>query len=141
MGILAVVSILVPFVVFGQQPALTPTCAPGYVFNPGTNNCQPQGGGGGIVPCSGPDCNFESLLRLARNIIDFLIVVSLPLTGISFIYAGFLYITAGGNEGKNKKNHDIFWKVLWGFVFLLSAWLIVQTILAALLKDAYSFVK
>lgn len=96
---------------------------------------------GGIVPCNGPDCNFDSLLQLARNIIDFLIVVSIPLAVIAFIYAGFSYITAGGNEGKIKKAHDIFWKVLWGFVFVLSAWLIVQTILAALLKEDYSFLQ
>jgi hypothetical protein len=102
--------------------------------------CTPSPGGG-IVPCNGTDrkCDFTQLLCLARNIINFLIVASTSLAVISFIYAGFLYLTAGGNESKIKDAHKIFWMVLIGFVVVLVAWVLVNTIVSALLNPGYSF--
>ena len=47
---------------------------------------------------------------------------------LGFAYAGFLYITAMGSEEKIHHAHSIFIKVVWGFVFMLSAWLIVKTL-------------
>jgi len=94
---------------------------------------------GGIVPCNGLDCNFGSFLQLGQNIIDFLLIVSIPLAVIAFVYAGFLYLTAGGSEGQIKKAHSVFGKVLIGFIIILSAWLIVNTILDALVKEGYSY--
>ena len=95
----------------------------------------------GIVPCDGitRKCDFTQLLCLARNIINFLIVVSTSLAVISFIYAGFLYLTAGGDPGKVGNAHKIFWAVLIGFIFVLSAWVLVNTIISALLSPGYSF--
>lgn len=94
----------------------------------------------GLIPCDGVNvkCDFLKLIELAGNVIDFLITVSTFLAVISFMYAGFLYLTAGGNEGKIKQAHSIFWKVLWGFIIILSAWLIVELIIGAFLKDEYS---
>ncbi|MCK5060077.1 MAG: hypothetical protein KAR00_02995 [Candidatus Pacebacteria bacterium] len=93
----------------------------------------------GIVPCDGLDCNFGSLLELGDSIVNFLVVISIPLAVIAFVYAGFLYLTAGGSENQIKKAHLVFWKVLWGFIIILSAWLIVHTILGALVKESYSY--
>lgn len=85
------------------------------------------------IPCDGPDCNFGHLVELASNIINFLIMLSIPLTVLAFAYAGLLMLTAGGNEGQISKAKGIFWTVLKGFLFILSAWLIVYTITTALL--------
>lgn len=89
----------------------------------------------GLIPCDGvsPKCGFADIIQLANNIINFLIIVSIPLAVITFMYAGFLYLTAGGNEGKIKQAHSIFWKVLWGFIIILTAWLIVELIINAFL--------
>lgn len=91
----------------------------------------------GIVPtsCSGPDCGFNNLLELAKNVMDFLMTVSIPLAAIVFAYAGFLFMTAAGNEGQVSKAKEIFTKVLIGFIFVLCAWLIVWAITSALLCD------
>lgn len=92
----------------------------------------------GIVPtsCTGPDCGFPHLMELAKNIMDFLITVSIPLSAIVFAYAGFLFMTAAGNEGQVSRAKEIFTKVLIGFVFVLCAWIIVWSITNVLLCDS-----
>lgn len=91
-----------------------------------------------IVPttCDGPDCGFPHLMELAKNIMNFLITVSIPLAAIAFAYAGFLFMTAGGSQSQVSKAKEIFTKVLIGFIFVLGAWLIVWTITTALLCDS-----
>lgn len=82
-----------------------------------------------------PDCDFVDLLNLAKKLIDFLIILSIPLAAIAFAYAGVLFLTAAGSSSQAAKAKAIFTKVLWGFFFVLTAWLIVRTITTALLKD------
>ena len=96
------------------------------------------------IPCTGPfiseefgavDCDFASLMRLISNVLDFLIILSIPLATIAFAWAGFLMLTAAGSESKVSQAKEIFWKVLIGFIFVLSAWLIVRFITTALLNE------
>jgi hypothetical protein len=104
-----------------------------------------QDGGGNesrtfnFIPCKGPDCTFCDLVTLINTLIRFFIYISVPLAVISFIYAGFLYMTAQGNPGQITKAHGFFTKTLWGFVIILSAWLIVYTITNALLDPSKPF--
>ena len=96
----------------------------------------------GLVPCGGPPpelaCNFDYLLLLVKNIIDFLLfTLAVPLATIMFAYAGWLYLSAGGDEGKIKRAHSIFLSVLVGLVVALGAWLIVNTIAGALLSEEF----
>jgi len=47
---------------------------------------------------------------------------------VMIIYAGFLYVTAGGNETQIKKAHDaLLWAVI-GAAILLGAYIISQAI-------------
>lgn len=95
---------------------------------------------GGLVPCKGiDDCNFNHLIILVKNIINFLIIVAAPLAAIMFVYAGWLYMTAQGDSGKVSQAHDIFRTVFLGFIFILGAWLAVYTISKALLGDELQF--
>lgn len=71
-------------------------------------------------------CDFNSIIKVAQKIINFLIQLGVTAAALGFAYAGFLYITAMGSEEKIKRAHSIFIKVIWGFVFMLSAWLIVK---------------
>jgi hypothetical protein len=95
----------------------------------------------GIVPCghtktdangvstyTDHPCGFNDIITLVKNIINFLIYAGLILSGLTFIYVGWLYLSAGGNSGKITQAKDILWKVIWGFIIMCSAWLIVQTI-------------
>lgn len=91
----------------------------------------------GLVPCGTTVsmgvttnmCDFDGLITLAQNVINFLIFkFSAPLAAIMFVYAGILYLTAAGNEGKVTRAHGIFWDVLLGFCVILAAWLIISFI-------------
>lgn len=97
-----------------------------------------------LVPCGGynaddtlqPDCDFSYLVLAAERIIDFLIfTIAMPIAAICFMYAGYMYLTAGANIGSTAKAKKIFWNVLWGLVIALSAWLIVNTIMVGLGVD------
>ena len=101
---------------------------------------------GGLVPCGttatadnsevANPCGFNNAITLVQNIINFLIKLGVTAAALGFAYAGFLYITAMGSEEKIKHAHSIFLKVIWGFVFMLSAWLIVYTLESTFLTPA-----
>lgn len=79
------------------------------------------------------DCDFWDLLQLAKNIIDFLLyVIAVPLAAIMFAYAGWLYLSAGGNESKVKEAHHIFGMIAMGLALALAAWLIINAIVTGL---------
>ncbi len=87
----------------------------------------------GIVPCTGTDCDFEDLITLVNRIIDFLLVkVAFPISAAFFAWAGFLYLTAAGDEGKVKKAHGIFQNVFWGLILALAAWIIIDLVTSTL---------
>lgn len=88
-----------------------------------------------LVPCSGADCGFEDLVILAQRVINFLIFnIAAPLAAVSFAVAGFMYMTAKGNEAQHAKAKSIFVYVFIGFVIALSAWLIVNFIVTSLVN-------
>lgn len=88
---------------------------------------------GPLVPeCDGPECDLCDLLQLGQNVIEFLIYISIALAAIAFAWAGFLYMTAGGDQGKIKNAHDIFRKVAIGLIIVLGAYLIANLIVNGL---------
>lgn len=99
-----------------------------------------------LVVCDGPKmpnapsgykvCNFASLMEQIQVFINVLIIVGVVATFISFLYAGYLYLT--GSEGNIKKAKNIFSKVGIGFIIMLSAWFIVYQILNWLGADSSS---
>lgn len=86
-----------------------------------------------IVPCTN-DCDFDGLMKLVNNIINWIIMISFPVAAGVFAWAGFKLMTTGISDERNKAK-DMFWKVFWGFIAILSAWIIVTTITDALLSD------
>ena len=122
--------------------AFTPLLASAY--NPLTGDTQ-------IIPCGRAQpstdpkadvvwkdhpCDFGDLVTLAKNIMDFIMFFSIPLSAILFAYAGFRLIFSGGNETEIKKAKAIFWDVVIGLVVVLAAWLIVYTIATALVSSS-----
>jgi amino acid transporter len=94
--------------------------------------------GQGIVPCTGAEgdeCGFYELVELGERIITWLLFIAVFIAAVLFAVAGFLYATSAGDEGKVKKAHTIFRRVLMGFIIALAAWLIVFTITSILLND------
>ncbi len=109
----------------------------------------------GLVPCGAKindpatpwnemdPCGFSHLMIMINGIINFLLFsVAIPLAAILFAWAGFMFMMAGGNEGKISKAKEIFGAVLTGLLIAFMAWIIIQTlIVAAGLDPSYSYLK
>jgi len=62
--------------------------------------------------------NFEDILN---KVIDLLLTIGLPLAGLMYLYAGFQFLTAGGQEKKiTSAKQTLLWTTI-GVVVLLSA--------------------
>ncbi len=90
----------------------------------------------GLIPDCGQynNCGYNELLQLVNNIINWIIIISVPVAAGVFAWAGIVYMTTGIADKKSYAK-GMMWKVFVGFVFILAAWIIVGTIAKALLKD------
>lgn len=99
---------------------------------------QPNSGvsfkGHSLVPsCPNGACGFNELIAMVNHIIKFIIVdIATPIAAIVFVYAGILLIFSGGDSGKITKAKAMLKNLVIGFVIVLAAWLIVNTILSTL---------
>ena len=91
-----------------------------------------------LIVCTGPDCNFSSLIALAKALITDLVIISTFLAVASFAYAGIVLLSSGGNTSARTKAQGIFTNVLIGYLWILGAWVVVYTITSVLLKSGYS---
>ena len=82
-------------------------------------------------------CKFADIITLAKRLIAGWIGAGVLFAALGFSYAGFLYITAMGSEEKISHAHSIFTKTMWGFVFMLSAWLIAYTLESVFLRPSF----
>lgn len=83
------------------------------------------------------ECGYYDLLELVNKVIDWIIMIAVPVAAGVLAWAGFKYMTTGISDQKSEAK-TIIRKVCLGLVFILAAWLIVGTILKALLKDPNS---
>jgi hypothetical protein len=91
---------------------------------------------GPLVTCK-DNCDFDALLKTINNIIKFLIFLGIVFSSVVMAYVGFIYLTSAGNTSKLESAKGIFWKVIWGIVIMLSAWLIVNLIERSLLSQEF----
>lgn len=99
---------------------------------------------GGFIPCGGYDkegnrqreCGYYDLLEMVNRIVKWLVIVSAPVAAGVIAWSGFLYMTTGVSDQKSAAKKMIT-KVFIGFVFILGAWLIVSTVLDAILADKF----
>lgn len=102
-----------------------------------------------IVPCGGynynekgekigaqPPCDFDGLMRLVNNVLGWIVAISFPIAAGVFAWAGIKYMMTGVMDEKAAAK-AMLWKVFWGFVFVLSAWIVVGTITGTFLKDDF----
>lgn len=69
------------------------------------------------------DCDFKGLLLQVQFLINAMIVLGVLAAIATFTYAGVLYLT--GSQEKIKTARNIFKKVGFGFLMMLTAWFIV----------------
>lgn len=84
-------------------------------------------------------CTFTDLVILTNNVIQDLIVVATVLTTAVFLWTGLKLVTATfqGNTGAMNDAKRVFKNVLIGYIVILSAWVVVYTILHALVDPRY----
>ena len=92
---------------------------------------------GPIVPCSGPDCNFCSLLQLIVNLVNFGIYnIFIPLAGLLILWGGIMMVIAGAKEENYKKGKEILKNTVIGLFIVLTAWILVNALITTLAKGA-----
>jgi hypothetical protein len=70
----------------------------------------------------------DSIEGFIEKIIDIIVMIVTPFIVLCLIYAGFQYVTAGGDPGKIKKAHAwLLWTVV-GAAVILGAWVIAHAI-------------
>mgnify|MGYP001579986794 CR=1 FL=1 len=118
--LLILIPIVVPVAVFAVDP---PDAGAGF---------------GQFIPCDGVKipCDFTMLLKLVKNVLDWVVMISFPAAIISFAWAGFNLLTNGISD-KRTEAKKMLWKIVIGFAIILAAWLIVRTIVGILLADGY----
>ncbi|NCN52205.1 hypothetical protein GW943_00105 [Candidatus Parcubacteria bacterium] len=92
-----------------------------------------------LVPCEGPECQACDVVKLADNIIGFLIQIGILIGVVIFAIAGFTMATSAGNASQVSKAKGMFTNVIVGFIILLAAWLIVDTVMKTFAKGNQSF--
>lgn len=97
-----------------------------------------------IVPenCRGADaaklCGVCDIAKTAQNILNAGIYIAIFLSAVLFAYAGWKYMTAGGEGGKSSAK-EMLTNVIVGLVILLAAWLIVDTIMKVFVAEDGGF--
>ena len=82
------------------------------------------------------ECDFKDFIKLINDIINWIIGIAGVIFTISAIYGGFLYVTSGVNAGNKEKAKGILGNTLIGFIIILTAWLIVYTLVTMLVNDS-----
>ena len=78
-------------------------------------------------------CTFADLLYEVQNLVAFGRNIALELSVIFIAYAGFLYLTSGDKPAQRQKANKVLLNVVYGIIFILAAWLIVNLITNVLL--------
>ena len=103
-------------------------------------NCGPSNAGNYSVSAyylNATNCNLCDFGQLIQNVINFLIMVSIPISVSMFAWAGILYFTSAGDTHKVEQAHAIFKNVFIGFVIAISGWLVVSVLLSAIINKNF----
>lgn len=99
----------------------------------GVEKVYAQGGGGvgGSGSTGGGLTNplrANSLVELLQEFVRVVVMIAIPVAAVFIIYAGFLFVTAGGNEQKIASAKKTFFWTIIGVIILLGAGIIIQVI-------------
>ena len=71
---------------------------------------------------------FSSVPAFIAGTLKALVMIALPIITLFFVYSGFLFVSAGGNEGQITKAKNNFVYVVIGALLILSAWILATLI-------------
>jgi hypothetical protein len=88
----------------------------------------------------GTDYTLCDLVKLANNIINFAVAVSVFVATLVFAYGGILYVTgAAGGDAQIKKAHKVLLNAVLGILIILLSWLIVNVVVSVLTTQSVDF--
>jgi len=90
---------------------------------------------GGIVPCSGPECQLCYVTKLVDNVLKFLVAAVAVIGALMFSVAGILWMANTGSEKRVSLAKQIFSAVFIGLILVLGAWLIIDSLLKVLTNN------
>ncbi len=82
--------------------------------------------------CSGPDCSACNIVYMANEGISWLIGILFVIFAVLVAWRGVQLVTSGGNPGALAAVKGSFMNAFIGIIIILSAWLIVDTIMRGL---------
>lgn len=91
-----------------------------------------------FVRCSGvgtDSCDFCDLVDMANRIIKWLIGILVTLAVLLMAVAGVKLVVSGGDQGALRNAKDMLQNAIIGFIIVLSAWVIVDTVMKSLVGD------
>lgn len=88
----------------------------------------------GFLTCDGVDCSFCNVVDMGNLIIKWLIGVLFVIAALLLAVAGIKLVISAGNPGAHRDAKKMFTNVLIGFIIVLAAWLIVDTLMRGLLN-------
>ena len=68
-------------------------------------------------------CNIDTIPKFIKYLLALVVKVGIPVGSVFFVWAGFLYFTAQGNESKLASAHKTFKYALIGIGVILASWL------------------
>ncbi|MDP3729737.1 MAG: hypothetical protein Q8R26_03275 [bacterium] len=85
--------------------------------------------GAGLIPCSGLDCNLCHFLTLIKNVITWVTEIAAVLAVVFIIWGAFDIMLAGASAEKVSSGKTRMLTAIIGVVIMLSAYLIIGTVL------------
>lgn len=126
---LAFLSLMGPTVALAQG-VLSPETGAGTYDNTG-GQVDSYTGNSGIVICQ-ENCGWNDLIILVNRIVNWLVAFLSVVAVIVMVVAGFKMVTSGGDVAAWSSAKSMFTNVVIGFILVLAAWLIVDTVLSML---------
>lgn len=135
------------------KPTPAPITSPTPVQSPGYNLTPPNTTGGiadpiknvgtapitsGLIPCDNVTvkCDFNAFAAMINKIIDWFIGISITVATITFIIAGAKMLMNPESDSKREAAKEMFKKTVIGLFIILTAWLIVNTIVSTLVDTS-----
>lgn len=81
-------------------------------------------------------CNFAALMDTLNKMISWIFYMTIPVCVALFAYAGLMYMT--GIKGKIDDAKKILKSVAVGFIIMLTAWLIVRTVVGWFVDPSFN---
>lgn len=82
------------------------------------------------------NCTFQDLVLATVRVTNYLIVFTVGFSVVVIAWAGFTYMTSGGNASKRAEANKMLMKVAIGMFFVIAAWFIVNLIADILVSES-----